>query len=84
MSVKKYDDSNILLYSFIKYFIQGLIIAFIALLIQNNRFDVAKLLTLTILIVLILYLLDLLSNKFSIYQNGNKIGLNNSNDFMLL
>ena len=84
MSVKKYDDSNILLYSFIKYFIQGLIIAFIELLIQNNSFDVAKLLTLTILIVLILYLLDLLSNKFSIYQNGNKIGLNNSNDFMLL
>ena len=84
MSAKKYDDFNILLYKILKYSIQGLIIAFIALLIQDNKFNIAKLFTLTILIVLILYILDLLSNRFSIYQNGNKIGLNNSNDFMLL
>ena len=84
MSAKKYDDFNILLYKILKYSIQGLIIAFIALLIQDNKFNIAKLFTLTILIVLILYILDLLSNRFSIYQNESKIGLQKSNDFMLL
>jgi hypothetical protein len=84
MSIKKYDDFNLLLYNILKYAVQALIIAFVALLIQNNRFDVAKLLTLTILITLILYVLDLLSNRFSIYQNDNKIGLKNSNQFMLI
>jgi hypothetical protein len=84
MSIKKYDDFNLLLYNILKYAVQALIIAFVALLIQNNRFDVAKLLTLTILIALILYVLDLLSNRFSIYQNDNKIGLKNSNQFMLI
>lgn len=84
MSAKKYDDFNILLYKILKYSIQGLIIAFIALLIQDNKFNIAKLFTLTILIVLILYILELLSNRFSIYQNESKIGLQKSNDFMLL
>jgi hypothetical protein len=84
MSIKKYDDFNLLLYNIIKYAVQALIIAFVALLIQNNRFDVAKLLTLTILVALILYVLDLLSNRFSIYQNDSKIGLKNSNQFMLI
>jgi hypothetical protein len=84
MSIKKYDDFNLLLYNILKYAVQALIIAFVALLIQNNRFDVAKLLMLTILITLILYVLDLLSNRFSIYQNDNKIGLKNSNQFMLI
>jgi hypothetical protein len=84
MSIKKYDDFNLLLYNILKYAVQALIIAFVALLIQDNRFDVAKLLTLTILITLILYVLDLLSNRFSIYQNDNKIGLKNSNQFMLI
>jgi hypothetical protein len=84
MSAKKYDDFNILLYKILKYSIQGLIIAFIALLIQDNKFNIAKLYTLTILIVLILYILDLLSNRFSIYKNESKIGLHKSNDFMLL
>ena len=84
MSAKKYDDFNILLYKILKYSIQGLIIAFIALLIQDNKFNIAKLFTLTILIVLILYILELLSNRFSIYQNESKIGLHKSNDFMLL
>ena len=84
MSAKKYDDFNILLYKILKYSIQGLIIAFIALLIQDNKFNIAKLFTLTILIVLILYILDLLSNRFSIYQSESKIGLHKSNDFMLL
>jgi hypothetical protein len=84
MSAKKYDDFNILLYKILKYSMQGLIIAFIALLIQDNKFNIAKLFTLTILIVLILYILDLLSNRFSIYQNEGKIGLHKSNDFMLL
>jgi len=84
MSAKKYDDFNILLYKILKYSIQGLIIAFIALLIQDNKFNIAKLFTLTILIVLILYILDLLSNRFFIYQNESKIGLHKSNDFMLL
>jgi hypothetical protein len=84
MSIKKYDDFNLLLYNILKYAVQALIIAFVALLIQNNRFDVAKLLTLTILITLILYVLDLLSNRFPIYLNDNKIGLKNTNQFMLI
>jgi hypothetical protein len=84
MSVKKYDDFNILLYKILKYSIQGLIIAFIALLIQDNKFNIAKLFTLTILIVLILYILDLFDNKLSIYQKESKIGLHKSNDFVLL
>jgi hypothetical protein len=84
MSAKKYDDFNILLYKILKYSIQGLIIAFIALLIQDNKFNIAKLFTLTILIVLILYILDLFDNKLSIYQKESKIGLHKSNDFVLL
>lgn len=84
MSAKKYDDFNILLYKILKYSIQGLIIAFIALLIQDSKFNIAKLFTLTILIVLILYILDLFDNKLSIYQKESKIGLHKSNDFVLL
>jgi len=84
MSAKKYDDFNILLYKILKYSIQGLIIAFIALLIQDNKFNIAKLFTLTILIVIILYILDLFDNKLSIYQKESKIGLHKSNDFVLL
>jgi hypothetical protein len=85
MSIKKYDDFNILLYRMLKIIIQSLIIAFVALLIQDNKFNVAKLFTLTILIALIIYILELLSNRFSITtQTASNIGLQKSNAFMLL
>jgi hypothetical protein len=85
MSIKKYDDFNILLYRMLKIIIQALIIAFVALLIQDNKFNVAKLFTLTILIALIIYILELLSNRFSITtQTASNIGLQKSNAFMLL
>ncbi len=85
MSIKKYDDFNILLYKVLKIIIQALIIAFVALLIQDNKFNVAKLFTLTILIALIIYILELLSNRFSITtQTASNIGLQKSNAFMLL
>ena len=85
MSIKKYDDFNILLYRMLKIIIQSLIIAFVALLIQDNKFNAAKLFTLTILIALIIYILELLSNRFSITtQTASNIGLQKSNAFMLL
>ena len=85
MSIKKYDDFNILLYRMLKIIIQSLIIAFVALLIQDNKFNVAKLFTLTILIALTIYILELLSNRFSITtQTASNIGLQKSNAFMLL
>ena len=85
MSIKKYDDFNILLYKMLKIIIQALIIAFVALLIQDNKFNVAKLFTLTILIALTIYILELLSNRFSITtQTASNIGLQKSNAFMLL
>ena len=69
----------------LKIIIQALIIAFVALLIQDNKFNVAKLFTLTILIALIIYILELLSNRFSITtQTASNIGLQKSNAFMLL
>ena len=85
MSIKKYDDFNILLYRMLKLIIQALIIAFVALLIQDNKFNVAKLFTLTILIALTIYILELLSNRFTIAtQTAGNIGLQKSNAFMLL
>jgi hypothetical protein len=85
MSIKKYDDFNILLYKMLKLIIQALIIAFVALLIQDNKFNVAKLFTLTILIALIIYILELLANRFTIAtQTAGNIGLQKSNAFMLL
>ena len=85
MSIKKYDDFNILLYRMLKIIIQSLIIAFVALLIQDNKFNVAKLFTLTILIALTIYILELLSNRFSITtQTASNIGLQKSNAYMLL
>jgi hypothetical protein len=84
MSIKKYDDFNILLYKMLKLIIQALIIAFIALLVQGNKFNVAKLFTLTILIALTIYILELLSNQFNISQTSSNIGLQKSNPFMLL
>jgi hypothetical protein len=85
MSIKKYDDFNILLYKVLKIIIQALIIAFVALLIQDNKFNVAKLFTLTILIALTIYILELLSNRFTIAtQTASNIGLQKSNAFMLL
>jgi hypothetical protein len=85
MSIKKYDDFNILLYKVLKIIIQALIIAFVALLIQDNKFNVAKLFTLTILIALTIYILELLSNRFTIAtQTAGNIGLQKSNAFMLL
>jgi hypothetical protein len=84
MSIKKYDDFNILLYKMLKLIIQALIIAFIALLVQENKFNVAKLFTLTILIALTIYILELLSNQFNISQTSSNIGLQKSNPFMLL
>ena len=85
MSIKKYDDFNILLYRMLKIIIQSLIIAFVALLIQDNKFNAAKLFTLTILIALTIYILELLSNRFSITtQTASNIGLQKSNAFMLL
>lgn len=85
MSIKKYDDFNILLYKILRIIIQALIIAFIALLIQDNKFNVAKLFTLTILIALIIYILELLTNRFNIAaQSAGNIGLQKSNAFMLL
>jgi uncharacterized membrane protein YccC len=84
MSIKKYDDFNILLYKMLKIIIQSLIIAFVALLIQDNKFNAAKLFTLTILIVLIIYIFELLSNRYNIVQNSGNIGLQKSNPFMLL
>lgn len=84
MTIKKYDDFNILLYKILKIIIQALIIAFIALLVQENKFNVAKLFTLTILIALTIYILELLSNQFNISQTSSNIGLQKSNPFMLL
>ena len=85
MSIKKYDDFNILLYKVLKIIIQALIIAFVALLIQDNKFNVAKLFTLTILIALTIYILELLANRFTIAtQTAGNIGLQKSNAFMLL
>ena len=85
MSIKKYDDFNILLYKVLKLIIQALIIAFVALLIQDNKFNVAKLFTLTILIALTIYILELLANRFTIAtQTAGNIGLQTSNAFMLL
>ena len=85
MSIKKYDDFNILLYRMLKIIIQALIIAFVALLIQDNQFNVAKLFTLTILIALTIYILELLANRFTIAtQTAGNIGLQKSNAFMLL
>jgi hypothetical protein len=85
MSIKKYDDFNILLYKMLKLIIQALIIAFVALLIQDNKFNVAKLFTLTILIALTIYILELLANRFTIAtQTAGNIGLQKSNAFMLL
>jgi hypothetical protein len=85
MSIKKYDDFNILLYKVLKLIIQALIIAFVALLIQDNKFNVAKLFTLTILIALTIYILELLANRFTIAtQTAGNIGLQKSNAFMLL
>jgi hypothetical protein len=84
MSIKKYDDFNILLYKMLKIIIQSLIIAFVALLIQDNKFNAAKLFTLTILIALIIYIFELLSNRYNIAQNSGNIGLQKSNPFMLL
>ena len=85
MSIKKYDDFNILLYKVLKLIIQALIIAFVALLIQDNKFNVAKLFTLTILIALTIYILELLANRFTIAtQTASNIGLQKSNAFMLL
>ena len=85
MSIKKYDDFNILLYKMLKLIIQALIIAFVALLIQDNQFNVAKLFTLTILIALTIYILELLANRFTIAtQTAGTIGLQKSNAFMLL
>ena len=85
MSIKKYDDFNILLYKVLKLIIQALIIAFVALLIQDNKFNVAKLFTLTILIALTIYILELLANRFTIAtQTAGNIGLQKSNVFMLL
>ena len=85
MSIKKYDDFNILLYRILKLIIQALIIAFVALLIQDNKFNVAKLFTLTILIALTIYILELLANRFTIAtQTAGNIGLQKSNAFMLL
>ncbi len=85
MSIKKYDDFNILLYKMLKIIIQALIIAFVALLIQDNKFNVAKLFTLTILIALTIYILELLTNRFTIAtQTASNIGLQKSNAFMLL
>lgn len=85
MSIKKYDDFNILLYKMLKLIIQALIIAFVALLIQDNQFNVAKLFTLTILIALTIYILELLANRFTIAtQTAGNIGLQKSNAFMLL
>jgi hypothetical protein len=70
MSIKKYDDFNILLYK---------------MLIQDNKFNVAKLFTLTILIALTIYILELLANRFTIAtQTAGNIGLQKSNAFMLL
>jgi len=85
MSIKKYDDFNILLYKILKIFFQALIIAFIALLIQDNKFNAVKLFTLTILIALTIYILELISNRFNIAtQTASNIGLQKSNPFMLL
>lgn len=85
MSIKKYDDFNILLYRMLKLIIQALIIAFVALLIQDFKFNVAKLFTLTILIALTIYILELLANRFTIAtQTAGNIGLQKSNAFMLL
>jgi hypothetical protein len=85
MSIKKYDDFNILLYRMLKLIIQALIIAFVALLIQDNKFNVAKLFTLTILIALTIYILELLANRFTIAtQTAGNIGLQKSNAFILL
>lgn len=83
MSIKKYDDYNILLSKTLRIIIQALTIAFVALLIQDNKFDVFKLFTLTILISLIIYMFELLSNRYSVYQNNGNIGLQASNIFML-
>lgn len=85
MSIKKYDDFNILLYKVLKIIIQALIIAFVALLIQDNKFNAVKLFTLTILIALTIYILELLTNRFTIAtQTASNIGLQKSNAFMLL
>ena len=85
MSIKKYDDFNILLYKVLKIIIQALIIAFVALLIQDNKFNAVKLFTLTILIALTIYILELLANRFTIAtQTAGNIGLQKSNAFMLL
>jgi hypothetical protein len=84
MSIKKYDDFNMLLYKILRIIIQALIIASVALLIQENKFNVAKLFTLTILIALIIYILEILSICFNITQNSSNIGLQKSNPFMLL
>jgi hypothetical protein len=84
MSIKKYDDFNMLLYKILRIIIQALIIASVALLIQENKFSVAKLFTLTILISLIIYILEVLSIGFNITQNSGNIGLQKSNPFMLL
>lgn len=85
MSIKKYDDFNILLYKILKISFQALIIAFIALLIQDNKFNAVKLFTLTILIALTIYILELISNRFNIAtQTASNIGLQKSNAFMLL
>jgi hypothetical protein len=84
MSIKKYDDFNMLLYKILRIIIQALIIASVALLIQENKFSVAKLFTLTILIALIIYILEILSIGFNITQNSGNIGLQKSNHFMLL
>jgi hypothetical protein len=84
MSIKKYDDLNTLLYKILRIIIQALIIASVALLIQDNKFNVAKLFTLTILIALIIYIFEILSIRFNITQNSGNIGLKKSNPFMLL
>ena len=62
---------------FLYYILLGFIISLLALLIRSKSFEPIKIVTLTIVIAIILYIVDLSANYAGFHKNSYKLGLSN-------
>jgi hypothetical protein len=62
---------------FLYYMLLGFIISLLALLIRSKSFEPIKIVTLTIVIAIILYIVDLSANYTGFHKSSYKLGLSN-------
>jgi hypothetical protein len=62
---------------FLYYILLGFIISLLALLIRSKSFEPIKIVTLTIVIAIILYIVDLSANYTGFHKSSYKLGLSN-------